>query len=563
METAKINTVTTKSKQNKKGTIKTIFQVVFFSSLAVLAIYYILSRSENPKEIFNQISQIRVFPFFITIFALFVMSVFDGLSIYVLSKEIEKSYTLSKGTINALTGNFIGVFNKTASTVIQAKTLAKQGIKSSKIFSVVTMNFIIYQFALVFYSIFSFFISYPVVSDIDLNIISGLKISLLSLIGLIINTGILLIILLLAFSKPLHRFVLTRVIDLLEKLHLVRNGEETRNRLALKIISYHVECEKLLKNPKITLLCGTFVLIRLFIFNCMPFLTFWVLDANKMPDLTFSFFELFCGANFLSLISVYIPSGAPEIAFQTIFAKLLGSNPHSELIATTGTIVWRIITFLIPFALGGGLYLFYRGGKGEINRAKYKTITLYDMQIINLSEESDQNLKVKDYMHNFERTITKKKSTRVLLDKNQVEESFARIKESISSEEQSKKNTISTLNSISLESQKSTLRQVVLDTEKLINEKKEFDSAIEKEAKKEKIIQEKYDEKKRLRAERKKQKEQERSLKKLEKHLNGETKVVYDDENGIILDGPEIFEIVTKQNKINNEDKVKENNDDN
>ena len=563
MEATKISSTNTSKKQSKKGTIKTIFQVVFFTSLAVLAIYYILSRSENPKEIFNQISQIRVFPFLISLLAVFSISFFDGLSIYVLSKDIEKSYTISKGTINAITGNFIAVFNKTASTVIQAKTLAKQGIKSSKIFSVVTMNFLIYQFALVFYSIFSFFISYPVVKDINLNIISGLKISFLSLIGLIINVGILLVILLLAFNKPLHRFILTRVIDLLEKLHLVKNAEETRNRLALRIISYHVECEKLIRSPKNTLLCGVFVIIRLFISNCMPFLTFWILDANKMKDLTFNFFELFCGANFLSLISVYIPSGAPEIAFQTIFANLLGENSHSELIATTGTIVWRIITFLIPFAIGGLFYLFYKGGKDNINKEKYKTMTIYDMQIINLSEESDQNLKVKDYMHNLESGITKKKSTRVLLDKKQVEESFARIKESISIDKGTKTSTKNTLNSISLQTQKDTLRKVIQDTEKLISEKKEFDSAIEKEAKKEKLIQEKYNERKRLRREKRNKKNEEKNLKKLNKHLLDGAKVVIDDNGDVVLNEPDTFEIITKQNRINNEDNTKENDNEN
>lgn len=545
-------------KQNRKGRIKTAFQIIFFTSLAVLAIYYILDRSGDPKKIFTQISQIRVFPFFVSLLAVFAISIFDGLSTFVLCKEIEKSYTVTKGTINALTSNFVAVFNKTASTVIQAKTLTKQGIKSSKIFSVVTMNFLIYQFALVFYSIFSFFISYPVVKDINLNIISGLKISLLSLIGLIINTGILLIILLLAFSKPLHRFILTRVIDLLEKLHLLKNANDTRSRLALRIISYHVECERLIRNPKNTIICGLCVLTRLFITNCMPFLTFWVLDANKMPDLNFSFFELFCGSNFLSLISVYIPSGAPEIAFQTIFADLLGNNSHSKIIATTGTIVWRIITFLIPFAVGGLFYLFYKGGKEKNATIKNKPITLYDMQIINLSEEQNENLKVKDYMHNFEKDIIKKKSTRTLLDKNQVQESFARIKEHISDNNEAKKNT---MNSLSFEAQKATLKQIIIDTEKILDERKEFDKAIEKEAKKEKLIQDKYDEKKKQRAEKKKVKMDEKNLKKLQKHLGKYTKIVYDDKNGIAFDSPDTFEIITKQNRINTEDNLDSKND--
>ena len=539
---------TIQKKKNYSGVIKTTLQFVFFASLAIFAFYYILKRSGNPGEIFTQISQIRVFPFLVSLLVVFSMSFLEGLSLFILSRQIDKSYSVEKGTLNVLTSNVIGVFNKTASTVIQAKTLAKQGLKSSRIFSIVTMNFLIYQFSLVIYSIFTFFISYPVVSDINLSIISGLKISLLSLIGLIINTGILLIILLLAFSKPLHRFVLTKVIDLLAKFRLIKNVEETRNKLALRIISYHVECERLIKNPKTSFLCGLIIIGKLFVSNCMPFLTFWVLEANKMSDLTFNFFELYCGANYLSLISVYIPSGAPEIAYQIIFGTLLGNNKHAHIVSTTGTIVWRVTTYLIPFIFGGIIYLLYRGNK-DVEHAKYKTMTLYDMQIINLSEESDENLKIKDYVHNFARTINKKKSTRVLLDKEQVAESFEKIKENmINKNSVQKKNTI---DSLSFDDQKGTLMKVIEDTEKLLSEKKEFDNAVEKEVRKEKIIQEKYNIKKEKRKELKEMKNDEKSLRKLQKKLGKDTSVRYDPEKGIIIKEPEIFEIKTKQNRIN------------
>ena len=539
---------TIQKKKNYSGVIKTTLQFVFFASLAIFAFYYILKRSGNPGEIFTQISQIRVFPFLVSLLVVFSMSFLEGLSLFILSRQIDKSYSVEKGTLNVLTSNVIGVFNKTASTVIQAKTLAKQGLKSSRIFSIVTMNFLIYQFSLVIYSIFTFFISYPVVSDINLSIISGLKISLLSLIGLIINTGILLIILLLAFSKSLHRFVLTKVIDLLAKFRLIKNVEETRNKLALRIISYHVECERLIKNPKTSFLCGLIIIGKLFVSNCMPFLTFWVLEANKMSDLTFNFFELYCGANYLSLISVYIPSGAPEIAYQIIFGTLLGNNKHAHIVSTTGTIVWRVTTYLIPFIFGGIIYLFYRGNK-DVEHAKYKTMTLYDMQIINLSEESDENLKIKDYVHNFARTINKKKSTRVLLDKEQVAESFEKIKENmINKNSVQKKNTI---DSLSFDNQKGTLMKVIEDTEKLLSEKKEFDNAVEKEVRKEKIIQEKYNIKKEKRKELKEMKNNEKSLRKLQKKLGKDTSVRYDPKKGIIIKEPEIFEIKTKQNRIN------------
>ena len=111
-----------------------------------------------------------------------------------------------------------------------------------------------------------------------------------------------------------------------------------------------------------------------------------------------------------------------------------------------------------------------------------------------------------------------------------------------------KKNTI---DSLSFDNQKGTLMKVIEDTEKLLSEKKEFDNAVEKEVRKEKIIQEKYNIKKEKRKELKEMKNNEKSLRKLQKKLGKDTSVRYDPEKGIIIKEPEIFEIKTKQNRIN------------
>ncbi len=97
----------------------------------------------------------------------------------------------------------------------------------------------------------------------------------------------------------------------------------------------------------------------------ISFLTFWVLGANENLNINFNFLDCYYRSNFLSLILVYIPTGAPEISFKDIFTYLLGGSTEANLLATSGTLFWKLVTFFIPFIFGGLFYLLYKGEDTE------------------------------------------------------------------------------------------------------------------------------------------------------------------------------------------------------
>ena len=462
----------------KKQLLKNIFQVTFFSTLATIAIFYILFNSGDPKQIFINISQIKFFPFLLTLIVVFICTFLDGFCVSLLSKQFEKKFTINKGFLNAIISNYIAVFNKTAAMIIQTSTLNKQGIKASRSVSIITMNFLIYQFSLVLYSIFSFFISYNVIKDIQIDVIPGLKVSVLSLIGLSINTGVFILIILFAFNKTLHRFILTTFIDILDKLHLIKNADEKRNKWAIKIITYHVVCSRIFKEIKITLICIATHLIKFVILNSIPFLTFWVLGANNNLNVNLNFLDCFYGSNFLSLILVYIPTGAPEIAFKDIFTYLLGGTTEASLLATSGTLVWRLETFFIPFIVGGLFYLLYKGDKKE--RASQNTMKIYDLQLSNILEESKSNKNVFNFVSDFEKNINFDRMNIILLDKEQVIESFSELSKQIE-ERREKEEEYELIN----KHQNQTLLNVIKETDEIINKNNEISILIKKEAEKE------------------------------------------------------------------------------
>ena len=101
--------------------------------------------------------------------------------------------------------------------------------------------------------------------------------------------------------------------------------------MAIKKIIYLVVCSRLFKEFKITLLCIAAHLIKFFILNMIPFLTFWVLGASENLNVNFNFLDCYYRSNFLSLILVYIPTGAPEISFKDIFTYLLGGSIEANL----------------------------------------------------------------------------------------------------------------------------------------------------------------------------------------------------------------------------------------
>ena len=526
----------TSKKRKKRSFYRVTINIIIFLAITILALYYVLH--DNPIAIFETLSTVDFFPFLLAILVVIAMTLLDGLGITLLTKHYKKTYKYSQGIINSIIGNFIGCFYKTRASFIQAYTFTKQGIKGTNAASILTMNFLIYQFAITIYSGVMIFIGYPFVKDIPITLLGNIKIFPLSLIGFGINILFLLLIVLLAYWRGLHRLALNSGINLLSKIHLLKDPEYKRKKWTLQLATYRIELKRLFYHYKLLILVLIMQLAKLLLLNTLPYLCFYALRI----DLTnLSYLACLSGSTYLNLISSYIVVGAPEIGFQSIFSYLLTPclGAEAKSFASASNILWRMLTFYLNLIVGSLFFFFYKGSP-----KRYELLgnpaTIYDLEVLNLHESDDKETK------EFLIQVHDEGSDQApLLNKKQVHESFLIIKKNM---EEREEEDVEQDGPITLSAQKQTLAKAIKEAEELMAQN-EIDPEIQAETLRDLENNQRLREEKESRKnKRKKAKLYKRMLKekrRLEKMQPHGTIIDIDNEKGLKYQGPEIYETKT------------------
>ncbi len=382
-----------KPKKKSKKTVRNIVYGCIFIAVTVLTFYYLFK--DDPVETLSIVSKIQFFPLLIAV-ALVALTVFmDAISLMYFTRLYNPKYTYRQSVMNVIIGNFVGVLNKTSSTFIQAYTFTKQGVKGANGASIVTMNFLMYQITFTFYSLFVVFIGYQYVSDITIDLLGGIHIFPLSLIGFGMAAFFLVGMIALAFCRPLHNFVLNGLVNLLAKMRIVKNPHEKRKSWAVQFATYRVELKRLSRHWGLSLLAIVTNVIKQMCYCTLPYLVFMSL-GDEILNLGFG--SSFCAVGYLNLISSVITIGAPEVGFQSVFNTLfvqVGVNGYSSYISAAN-FIWRILNFYAPLIVGALCFFFYKGSDRKLSRVlESSPTTIYDLQAMHLYDLYDTS----EYQH--------------------------------------------------------------------------------------------------------------------------------------------------------------------
>ncbi len=488
------------TKKRKGKHIKLAIEVIFFATLMVFAIFYILK--DDPASTFALMGKASFFPILLAILILLATLILDGLNITLLSRLYSGRYKFHQGLINVCVGQVVGVFIKSGASIVQAYTFTKQEIKSAQAASVLTMNYLVFQISLILYSVIMVIFGYPYVKDIPIELLGGLPLVVICIIALIVQLVFLGLILGLGFWRGMHRFVLNTGVNFLARMHLLRNPEATRRRLTLQFATYRVEMKRLFHNIPLVIVLFVSNLLKRFLLGIIPYIIFWSLNADLNH---LSFAQSLFGTGYVDVISSFINVGAPEVMFQSAYTYFLGAESSS--LASAANLLWRSITFYLLFIIGLLSLLLYRGAPKR-HELLSNTATIYDLELSNIQEdESTRSYLNEVYKHG-------KRSHRPLLTENEVRESFRRIRENMidMTDPVSEENDDKDLTSV-LEENRKHLAQIQTEVAQEI-EKTKPDAEIQEEAKQDLAIQADKQKKrflrKQARLERKKIKEQEK-----------------------------------------------------
>lgn len=522
----------------KKKTGKNVVKILVILIVTILSVYYVLK--DDPIRTFSFLGEVHFFPFLLALALACLTPVLDGIVLTFFTRLYNRRYRFSQGLVNTIIGSFIGCIYKTGAMFIQAYTFTKQDVKGAHAASILTMQFLMYQITFTLYSLIMVFVGYPFVRDIPIELLGGLKIFPLSLIGLSISLLILVLILALAFFKPLHRFFMGTGIDFLSKIHLVKKPDESRKKWTLQFATYRIELKRLGKNLPLVVMALLFNALKLTILLSLPYLIFWSIGIDT-PSLSFP--ALFSGASYLQLITSFVVVGAPEIGFQTVFSYLLSLSAIADSynVAAAANLLWRIMTFYIPLIVGGLFYFFYKGAPKKYELLS-NTATIYDLEVLNLLETNDR--KTMEFINGSKKEHDSLPKS-PLLTKRDVQESFAKIRRNMEKESTYHPSEEDLDKTMTLELQKKQLAKAVAEAEELRKMfrpdpevEEEFNRALDENLR----HQKRQEAKRRLRKAKKMARQAERDKRFLEKRHPKGTRITYDEKRGMAIDGPIIEE---------------------
>ncbi|MDY3907898.1 MAG: lysylphosphatidylglycerol synthase domain-containing protein [Candidatus Enterosoma sp.] len=508
-----------RKKRHKLKIFQNIFKITIIIALSVLGLIYVLK--DNPINTFQVLFSAKFIPILVIIIAVFSLLFIDAAAITFLAKRYNRRYTFFEGMMNTQIGDFIGTVNKTSAKFIQAYTFTKQEIKGANAASIISMNYLVYQFVFVIVSILFVIFGFPFVKDVSLDILGNMRMFYLSLIGLAISVLILLAIIFFSFCKPLHRLLVSLMVKL-SSLFKLGDEDELYKKWTMTFVTYRLEIIKLWHHKSILLFLLLTNIAKQCLTNIIPFLCMWAMNLPVNKDI---FKAVFFSSSYLQLISSYIPAGGAEVAYQNLYTFVFSSSYLPSIAASN--LLWRVFTFYFHLLFGGLCFLFYKGSPKR-DELLSNTATIFDLQVINFSQSADDKTKefslgIIDKNH--------KHSKKELLSKEDVERSFLKIKKSMNVYEIEKQITP---DMEQLGKQKEVLANVIKETEKLILEdnkkKQQLDSLASEEINR-------REEKKRIREEKKSNKD-----KKLLENMLFEGSKIDVDENGIKIHGPEVYQ---------------------
>ena len=380
-------------KKSKKSIAKYILNISFVLIVTVASI--VISTWKKEKEIFTLFSKADVKWILVILGVMFLTIMVRSFILFCFARLYTKNYHFHQAVAVDQVGVFYNAVTPGASggQIMQAYTYKKQGVPISGAVSILAMYSIVYQVILIIFGTVSFIVKYQSITSIG-YIHTGLEwngtkldppIWPLTIVGFILNVGVIAIVFLMGYWHGFHNFIMGPVVTLLSKIKIVKNPDKTRENLRIQVENFKIEFKRLSTNiPFLLLVVASFSVYMVLKF-CIPFFVGKAL-GNQSPAA--SFWDCIFLSNYHQMVTGLIPvpgsAGVSEFVFYNLFMNeshpeqgffcVFGADGVTPDISATRTLcrsallIWRSSTFVIPILIGGFVAAFYRSSpKNEVH----------------------------------------------------------------------------------------------------------------------------------------------------------------------------------------------------
>ena len=375
--------------RDKKSTMKYILNISLVLIATGLAIFFAIK--DDAKEIGLYLSTADVN------FILVVLAVMAGcilvrsFILFCFAHLFTRKYHFHQAIAVDQIGQFYNAITPGASggQIMQAYTYKKQGVQISSAVSILAMYSIVYQTILIIFGTISFIVKYDFIISIG-YIQTGIKINEvpmnipiwpLTIVGFLLNVGVIFIVFLMGYWHGFHNFVMGPVVSLLSKIKLIKNPDRTRENLRIQVENFKIEFRRLSTNiPFLILVVVSFTAYIILKFS----IPYFVGKALHNESMNANFWDGIFLSNYHQMITGLVPipgsAGISEFVFYNLFlnendpakgfffmskdsAFAFGASTDkaaSTTLCRASLLVWRSSTFVIPILIGGLVAAFYR-----------------------------------------------------------------------------------------------------------------------------------------------------------------------------------------------------------
>ena len=379
-----VETPATAKEKKKKSVLKYILNITLILTATGLAVFFALRG--NADKIFDSLSKADV-RFMLVVFGLMLGCILiRSFILFCFAHLFTRKYHLHQAIAVDQIGEFYNAITPGASggQIMQAYTYKKQGVQIASAVSILAMYSIVYQVVLIVFGTVSFIAKYDFISslgyietaikinDVPLN----LPIWPLTILGFILNVGVIAVVFLMGYWHGFHNFIMGPVIGLLAKIKIVKHPNKMRENLRIQVENFKIEFRRLSTNvPFLILVVLSFTVYMLTKFS----IPFFVGKALGNQNADASFWDCIFLSNYHQMITGLIPipgsAGVSEFVFYNLFMNErdltagffivydAAGIPDLEATSTlcrSALLVWRSSTFVIPITIGGLVTAFYR-----------------------------------------------------------------------------------------------------------------------------------------------------------------------------------------------------------
>ena len=320
--------------------------------ITFLVLFFVLK--DDFSDIVDTLLRMNTWYIFMALLAIFVYLFIKAYVSYISVNE-KKKYSLLEAFKHTMIVQFFNGVTpfSTGGQPMEIYMLTEHDISASRATSIVLQNFIFYQTALVIFGIFA------VVSNYFFRFFP--KVPLLRqlvLLGFIINTLVLVLIFLVAYSEKFNRWCLKMILKITNHFKKIKNRKERRLKWETRIKEFN-DCAKELSKRKMFFITSVILnIISLAFFYSIAYLI--ILGTPNVPSVTLV--ESIVASAYVLIIGSFVPipgaSGGIEYGFLAFFGNFIPNKIVPAIL-----LMWRFITYYLPMIIGGIWFSFDRGDK--------------------------------------------------------------------------------------------------------------------------------------------------------------------------------------------------------